>query len=285
MISKKNLKSLDEKYKKVNLTKKNKQNKKIKNQYIKKTRINKIKGGGNKIAANKTANKLNLQIIKDIITNYINNSNIVVDPAGTSITNNFWVGGGVSGAIYEELKIDGESIKGKKIKSEHNLETIKEYTKVCHNKFDNDIDIIHVHSPDGKVYPYKDNETQFKQALKDSYKNIFNKYLEINNMTKQLILVQISGAIFAGDFEENMPEFTIEAINEGFRDSNLNTQDKNYNIILVNKEDEIVTQLNKKQLKYKNSSSTSICKLLELYKPKKKVTFKSSPNIRLFNKS
>ena len=282
MISKKNLKSLDEKYKKVNLTKKNKQNKKIKNQYIKKTRINKIKGGGNKIAANKTANKLNLRIIKDNITNYINNSNIVVDPAGTSITSNIWVGGGVSGAIYKKLKIDGKSIKKEHKK---NLETIKEYTKVCHNKFDNDIDIIHVHSPDGKVAPYKDDEPNFKQALKDSYKNIFNKYLEINKMTKQLILVQISGDIFAGKFKGNMPKFTIEAINEGFRDSNLNTQDKNYNIILVNNEDEIVTQLKKKQSQYKNSSSTSICKLLELYKPKKKVTFKSSPNIRLFNKS
>ena len=280
MISKKNLKSLDEKYKKVNLTKKNKKNKKIKNQYIKKTRINKIKGGGNKIAANKTANKLNLRIIKDNITNYINNSNIVVDPAGTSIESNIWLGGGVSGAIYKELKIDGKSIKDKKIKPEHNLETIKEYTNVCHNKFDNDIDIIHVHSPDGKVNPYKDNEKQFKQALKDSYKNIFNKYLEINkinNMTKQLILVQISGDIFAGDFKEKMPEFTIEAINEGFRDSNLNTQDENYNIILVNFIKQIVDKLNEEKLKYKNSSSTSICKLLELYKPKKKVTFKSSP--------
>jgi hypothetical protein len=279
MISKKNLKSLDEKYKKVNLTKKNKQNKKIKNQYIKKTRINKIKGGGNKIAANKTANKLNLRIIKDNITNYINNSNIVVDPAGTSIESNIWVGGNVSGAIYNKL-----NIYGKNIIEEHkqNLKTIKEYTKVCHNKFDNDIDIIHVHSPDGKVDPYKNNETKFKQALKDSYKNIFNKYLEINNMNKQLILVQVSGAIFAGEFEEKMPEFTIEAINEGFRDSNLNKKNKNYNIILVNFLEKIVTQLKKKQLKYKNSSSTSICKLLELYKPKKKVTFKSSPNIRFF---
>jgi len=175
------------------------------------------------------------------------------------------VGGGVSGAIYNKLKIDGKSIK-----KEHktNLETIKEYTKVCHNKF-NDIDIIHVHSPDGENKTYENNKTKFKQALKDSYKNIFNKYLEINKinkMTKPLILVQVSGAIFAGKFKGNMPEFTIEAINEGFRDSNLNTQDKNYNIILVNKEDEIVTQL-KKQLDYKNSSSTSICKLLELYKP------------------
>ena len=197
------------------------------------------------------------------------------------------MGGGVSEAIYKKLKIDGKSIKDNEIKPEHNLATINEYTKVCHNKFDNDIDIIHVHSPDGKVDPYKNNETKFKQALKDSYKNIFNKYLEINKinkMTKPLILVQISGAIFAGDFEEKMPEFTIEAINEGFRDSNLNTQDKNYNIILVNNEDEIVTQLKTEQGKYKNSSSTSICKLLELYKPKKKVTFKSSPNIRFFNK-
>ena len=267
MISKKNLKSLDEKYKKVNLTKKNKQNKKIKNQYIKKTRINKIKGGGNKIAANKTANKLNLRIIKDNITNYINNSNIVVDPAGTSIESNIWVGGNVSGAIYNKL-----NIYGKNIIEEHkqNLKTIKEYTKVCHNKFDNDIDIIHVHSPDGKVDPYKNNETKFKQALKDSYKNIFNKYLEINkinNMTKQLILVQISGDIFAGEFKEKMPEFTIEAINKGFLESNLNTQDENYNIILVNDKDEIVTQLKTEQGKYKYSSSTSICKLLELYKP------------------
>lgn len=265
MISKKNLKSLDEKYKKVNLTKKNKQNKKIKNQYIKKTRINKIKGGANKIAANKTANKLNLQIIEGDIKNYINNNNIVVDPAGTSIESGEWGGGNVSGAIYEELKIEGESIK-----PEHNLETIKKYTEVCHNKFDNDIDIIHVHSPDGKVDEYKNKKYDFKQALKNSYKNIFNKYLEINKMNKQLILVQISGDLFAGNFKANMPEFTIEAINEGFRDSNLNTQDKNYDIILVNNQDKIVTRLNEEQRKYKNSSSTSICKLLELYNPTKK---------------
>ena len=198
-----------------------------------------------------------LKIIKGNIIDFINTQNIVLDPAGTSINNGIWDGEGVSGAIYKKLGI----IKTK-MNNTNSITGLKP-SNVKINNFKGQY-ILHVHSPNG----VGENEQKFKEKLINSYKNIFNEFTKhLDDIKKKqlvkpknLVLVSVSGGIYCGNYCNKMPELTIEAIKTGFSKSHLHSvyQTKNYNIILINNNDDTIDLLTKFKETYREKTSKSI---------------------------
>ena len=145
-----------------------------------------------------------LEIKEGEIKDFIISDNVVVDPAGRAIDNNWDGAEGVSKIIYNQLGLTGDNSKSC-------IKHLQKTGQVCHNTYTKDkkqYTIIHVHSPNGNSIS---NNNEFIKNLTESYKNIFNEYKNINDYSKPLILVQVSGGINVGK-HKNMPEKNNKSI-------------------------------------------------------------------------
>ena len=153
---------------------------------------------------------------KSVIDNATDNT-VFVDPAGSAFSGTYdivrWVGGGVSGALYNYAKINGNNISNNL--SKENFEAVKNKTSAAYNKYNN-CGIIHVVSFNFSDQLY-DNNTIIEELTK-SYTHVYNEYIKLAD-NSDFRMVVLSGAIFAGNYKDKILELTPKIIHDIFTKS------------------------------------------------------------------
>lgn len=142
----------------------------------------------------------------------------IVDPAGLPYIKSGPRGaGGASGALYDWLEINKLSSFPDEVK-----EGIKAATDAKFSIYKDKCIVIHVVGPNFSELRVDRNEAV--NQLVTTYKNIFREF--IASGATVLRLLPVSSAIFAGQFSDEMPEMTVEALERSFAEMDSESQNQ-----------------------------------------------------------
>lgn len=164
-----------------------------------------------------------IKVVNESLTNNAREGTVFLDAGGSAFRGEWndakWSGGGVSGAIYGFLNIDGKYIK--EYLSEEEFKKVKERNSAVYKEYkkeDKTIGVIHVVSKNFGDRRY--TREKIKRELKRSYQQVERAWDGIYGSNKELRLVVLSGSIYAGSHKDDILRLTPEIICDIFSEGN-----------------------------------------------------------------